>query len=63
MDNRSNDVIILKMNNKHIDENRIAEAKEKLACHIGPGESKRLQSDYIDDKGKVLLTQMTAAGG
>ena len=59
---------------KEIDEKKLAEAKEKLACHISPpGERKASsessavaggpQTDFIDENGKVLLTRMTAAGG
>lgn len=72
--------IINMMSNYKYDENVIAEAKEKLACHIEPpkampagdaadrsaGESSSKggdQTDFIDENGKVLLTQMTAAGG
>jgi hypothetical protein len=48
--------------------NKIDEAKEKLACHIGDNKSAHsdiegAQTDFIDENGKVLLTQMTAAGG
>ena len=60
---------------KEIDEKTLKEAREKLACKIEPaaysdgrvsGVSSRApegQSDLIDDTGKVLLTQMTSAGG
>ena len=57
--------------------NKIEEAREKLACHIKPPKSGDAggedpdastgiggeQTDFIDESGKVLLTQMTAAGG
>ena len=46
---------------KLIDEKTLQEAKEKLACHIEP--PKPLVQDFVDSEGKVLLTQMTAAGG
>lgn len=68
------------MDKSNYDENKIAEAREMLACHIMPPGSRGinnsseesseksadkggLQTDYIDEKGKVLLTQMTTAGG
>ena len=46
---------------KEIDDKILQEAKEKLACHIEP--PKPLVQDFVDSDGKVLLTQMTAAGG
>ena len=46
---------------KELDEKTIREAKEKLACHIEPPKPKAL--DFVDSSGKVLLTQMTSAGG
>ena len=44
-----------------IDDKILQEAKEKLACHIEPPKPAAL--DFVDSKGKVLLTQMTSAGG
>ncbi len=46
---------------KEIDDKILQEAKEKLACHIEPPKPK--VPDFVDSKGKVLLTQMTTAGG
>ena len=46
---------------KEIDDKILQEAKEKLACHIEPPKPKA--PDFVDSKGKVLLTQMTTAGG
>lgn len=46
---------------REIDEKTLQAAKEKLACHIEP--PKKTAPDYIDSSGKVLLTQMTTAGG
>ena len=63
------------MDNNTIDEKKLAEAKEKLACHIVPpsqrtesqsashASSGGAQTNFIADDGRVLLTQMTAAGG
>lgn len=60
---------------KAIDDKTLQEAKEKLACKIEPaaygdgsvtGVSSCAtggQADFIDQTGKVLLTQMTSAGG
>ena len=60
---------------RDIDEKTLKEAKEKLACKIEPaaygdGNSSGVsshasggQADFIDSTGKVLLTQMTSAGG
>ena len=57
---------------KEIDEKKLQEAKAKLACHIEPPKQKASDSaepprqtaqDFIDPSGKVLLTQMTTAGG
>ena len=48
------------MGNK-IDEKTLQEAKEKLACHIESPKPKA--HDFVDSSGKVLLTQMTTAGG
>ena len=60
---------------KDIDEKTLREAKEKLACKIepaaygdgslsgGPSHAPGGQADFIDSTGKVLLTQMTSAGG
>ena len=48
------------MGNK-IDDKTLQEAKEKLACHIEPPKPKA--PDFVDSTGKVLLTQMTSAGG
>ena len=55
------------------DEKKIAEAKEKLACHIAPpgaatshgsAQADPLEPEsFISDKGEVLLTRMTAADG
>ena len=59
------------MGNK-IDDEKIKQAKAKLACHIEPPKKKAPDSteppkqtahDFIDPSGKVLLTQMTTAGG
>ena len=44
-----------------IDDKILQEAKEKLACHIEPPKPKA--PDFVDSTGKVLLTQMTTAGG
>ncbi len=46
---------------KEIDDKTLQEAKEKLACHIEPPKPKA--PDFVDHTGKVLLTQMTTAGG
>ena len=61
-----------------IDEKKLKEAKEKLACDIEPPVKKAessgsqaasscgssgAQADFIDENGKVLLTRMTSAGG
>lgn len=62
-----------------IDEKKLAEAMEKLACHIAPPKPKAddhadpqavshassagVQEDFIDAEGRVRLTRMTAAGG
>lgn len=61
-----------------ISDEKLKEAKEKLACHIEPPEKKAessgsqpasscgssgAQADFIDENGKVLLTRMTSAGG
>jgi len=61
-----------------INEEKLKEAKEKLACHIRPPEHKSessssrtasscgtsgAQADFIDENGNVLLTRMTSAGG
>jgi hypothetical protein len=65
------------MSNDFIDDQKIIEAKEKLACHIQPpkpkssSETKAVscagtpirEADFIDENGKVLLTRMTSAGG
>lgn len=81
------------MDNNTIDEKKLAEAKEKLACHIMPpgqhddtpdspwmkamadaekesvpsdasnAASGGSQTDFITADGRVLLTQMTTAGG
>ena len=64
---------------KETDQKKLAEAMEKLACHIEPpghrqSEADTVQpasscsadgprADFIDENGKVLLTRMTAAGG
>ena len=60
---------------KEIDEKTLNEAKEKLACKIEPttyanadsagGSSCATggQTGFIDSTGRVLLTQMTSAGG
>ena len=60
---------------KDIDEKTLKEAKEKLACKIEPttfsdgsasaaaSHASGGQADFIDSAGKVLLTQMTSAGG
>lgn len=60
---------------KDIDEKTLKEAKEKLACKIEPAAysdgsaadgsscAPAGQADFIDSTGKVLLTQMTSAGG
>ena len=60
---------------KEIDDKILQEAKEKLACRIGPAASSDGtdaggsscaaggQAGFIDPAGKVLLTQMTSAGG
>lgn len=46
---------------KEIDDKILQDAKEKLACHIEPPKPKA--PDFADAAGKVLLTQMTTAGG
>ena len=46
---------------KEIDDKILQEAKEKLACHIEPPKPKA--PDFVDTTGKILLTQMTTAGG
>ena len=46
---------------KVIDDKTLQDAKEKLACHIEPPKQKAQMSDA--QTGKVLLTQMTSAGG
>ncbi|MBR3125605.1 MAG: hypothetical protein IKF42_09370 [Mogibacterium sp.] len=46
---------------KIIDDKTLQEAKEKLACHIEPPKPKT--PDFVDSTGKILLTQMTTAGG
>ena len=67
------------MSNTTIDEKKLAEAMEKLACHIEPPKQRAesdtdfqsashaasggSQADFITDDGRVLLTQMTTAGG
>jgi hypothetical protein len=65
------------MSNDKISEQKINEAKEKLACHIQPPKPKSSpetkavscagtpirEADFIDENGKVLLTRMTSAGG
>ncbi len=57
---------------REIDEKTLQEAKAKLACHIEPPKQtasdsteppKRTAQNFIDPSGKVLLTQMTTAGG
>ena len=58
---KSRKVLLYTYMGKILDENTIREAKEKLACHIEPPEPKA--PDFVDDSGKVLLTQMTSAGG
>ena len=65
-------------NKKEVDDKKITEAKEKLACHIEPPKQKAeggsaqpasscsisgAQADFIDENGRVLLTRMTSAGG
>ena len=54
-------VIILNNMGNKIDDKILQEAKEKLACHIEPPKPKA--PDFVDSTGKVLLTQMTSAGG
>ncbi|MBR2705850.1 MAG: hypothetical protein IKE74_01260 [Mogibacterium sp.] len=64
--------------NNEIDEKKLKEAKEKLACHIEPPKKNAessgpqaasscggpgAQADFIDENGNVLLTRMTSAGG
>ena len=60
-----------------INDEKLKEAKEKLACHIEPPKQKAERSsqpasscstsaaeaDFIDENGNVLLTRMTSAGG
>ena len=60
---------------KEIDDKILQDAKEKLACRIEPATyadangaggfscATAGQADFIDTKGKVLLTRMTSAGG
>lgn len=64
-------VIINLMGNDKLDEKRIEEAKEKLACHIEPPGSRSHNSEKpnkpmaaaLDIDGRVRLTQLTDAGG
>ena len=71
MDSNSKDFTNQLLNNPYavsVAKNKIDEARAKLACHIGDrncaaDEIKGAQADFIDENGKVLLTQMTAAGG
>ena len=72
---KKKDVIIYAIMGKEIDEKTLAAAKEKLACKIEPatygdgsasGASSHAPAgpqNFIDPSGKVLLTQMTSAGG
>ncbi|MBR2675141.1 MAG: hypothetical protein IKE52_06820 [Mogibacterium sp.] len=63
--------IINMMNNCKNDEKKIAEAKEKLSCHIAHDAHAASAAsaapaepvDFIDEKGNILLTRMTDAGG
>ena len=71
-------MISVSMGNE-INEEKLAEAREKLACHIEPPKQHKAESesaqpasscgisgsqaDFIDETGKVLLTRMTSAGG
>ena len=60
---------------REIDEKTLKEAREKLACKIEPAAygdgsvsgasscAPEGQASFIDSTGKVLLTQMTSAGG
>ena len=50
-------VIITVMTNKIIDKKKIDDAKEKLACHIGP------QKTSMENTERVRLTELTSAGG
>ena len=70
---------IMSENKTAVTEEKLIEAKEKLACHILPpgthsaadtgtaatqtAMSATGQRDFIDSTGRVLLTQMTTAGG
>jgi len=59
--------------NNNIDEKKIQEAKEKLACKIGPREEHKPAADtgscgssscaVAPSASSVRLTQMTTAGG
>lgn len=50
-------VIIMKMDKEYIDKKKIDEAKEKLACHIGP------QKTSMENTERIRLTELTSAGG
>ena len=50
-------VIITVMNKETLEKKKIDEAKEKLACHIGPHKAKAENSE------SVRLTELTSAGG
>ena len=54
-------VLLYTYRGKEIDDKTLQAAKEKLACHIEPPKPKA--PDFVDHTGKVLLTQMTTAGG
>ena len=50
-------VIITVMAKENFDKKKIDEAKEKLACHIGP------QKTSMENTERVRLTELTSAGG
>lgn len=67
------------MGKDKISDQKLNEAREKLACHIAPPKTSSEagagaktvscagtpigEADFIDENGKVLLTRMTSAGG
>ena len=57
MDIRVLGVIITVMAKENFDKNKIDDAKEKLACHIGP------QKTSMENTERVRLTELTSAGG
>ena len=63
------------MTDNKISSEKLAEAKEKLACHIKPpghadnsgagasGVISRPQNSFMDEAGRIYMTRMTDAGG